>query len=265
MQQHKNYPTTAWEYIAAPEDVGWSTKQLRVTKAFLDILGSAAILIITGGKILAEWGDVARRFPCHSMRKSLLSSLFGIAIQEGSIDPMQTLDELAIDDNEPMLTLQEKQATILDLLKARSGIYHPASCQPNDRLPGRGSHMPGTFWHYNNWDFNTLGTIFEQCTETSLFATFQQQIAVPLQMEDFAFSDTFYRGGGPDALHPAYWFRMQPDELKQRGTGFLCRTEWQNVDSVSLQSLDDFPADASTYYMGTNVSIHQCIIIQKSV
>jgi hypothetical protein len=32
-------------------------------------LGSAAVLVITGGKILVEWGDTARRFPCHSMRK----------------------------------------------------------------------------------------------------------------------------------------------------------------------------------------------------
>ena len=28
--------------------------------------------------------------------------------------------------------------------------------------PARGSHAPGTFWYYNNWDFNALGTIFEQ-------------------------------------------------------------------------------------------------------
>ena len=28
--------------------------------------------------------------------------------------------------------------------------------------PERGSHAPGTFWYYNNWDFNVLGTVFEK-------------------------------------------------------------------------------------------------------
>ena len=36
------------------------------------------------------------------------------------------------------------------------------------RRPLRGSHPPGTFWYYNNWDFNVLGTIFEKATEKSL-------------------------------------------------------------------------------------------------
>ncbi len=264
MHQHQNYPAITWEHVAVPEDVGWSTTRLHAAQPYADTLGSAAALVVTSGKILAEWGDTARRFPCHSMRKSLLSSLFGIAINEGSIDITQTLNGLAIDDNEPVLTPQEKQATIIDLLKARSGIYHPASCQPNNRLPERGSHAPGTFWYYNNWDFNTLGTIFEQCTQTSLFAAFHQRIATPLQMEDFAFSDILYRGGGLDALHPAYWFRMQLSELKQQGTEFLRRTEWRDGDDVSLLPLDDFPEDASTYYVGTSVSVHPCYWFRMS-
>ncbi len=83
-------------------------------------------------------------------------------------------------------------------------------------------------------------------------------------MEDFAFNEIFYNGGGPDTLHPAYWFRIQPDELKWQGTGFLRRTEWQDVDSVSLLPLDAFPADASTYYTGANVSIHPCYWFRMS-
>src|SRR5260370_4336695 len=33
----------------------------------------------------------------------------------------------------------------------------------------RGSHEPGTFWYYNNWDFNTLGTIYEHATGTGIY------------------------------------------------------------------------------------------------
>ena len=51
--------------------------------------------------------------------------------------------------------------------------------------PIRGSHDPGTFWYYNNWDFNVLGTIFRQETGADIFEDFKKQFAVPLQMEDF--------------------------------------------------------------------------------
>lgn len=263
-QHNRPYPGMIWEYIDSPEEVGWSTQQLHIAQACAEVLGSAAVLVVTGGKILVEWGDVARRLPCHSMRKSLLSSLFGMALHEGKMHMGQTLEELGIDDNEPRLTDQEKQATIADLLKARSGIYHPAASAPNKNLPARGSHEPGTFWYYNNWDFNTLGTIYEQCTQTSLFSAFHEQIAIPLQMEEFTLSDILYQGGGPDALHPIFWFRMPLSELKRRGLDILRRTNFQNVDGVELRPMEEFPKDQSAYYIGTDESIHPCYWFRMS-
>ncbi len=52
------------------------------------------------------------------MRKSLLSSLYGIHVHEGHIDLDATLEELGIGNKEP-LTPTEKQATIRHLLQAR--------------------------------------------------------------------------------------------------------------------------------------------------
>ena len=112
-------------------------------------------------------GDVATKSNLHSIRKSLLSALIGIAVDERKIDLGATMESLGIDDNEPGLTPTEKTATVGDLLKARSGIYHAALYETPGmarRRPARGSHAPGTFWHYNNWDFNALGTIYERAT-----------------------------------------------------------------------------------------------------
>jgi len=53
------------------------------------------------------------------------------------------------------------------LLEARSGVYHAALYETPamaKQRPARGSHEPGTFWYYNNWDFNALGTIYEHAT-----------------------------------------------------------------------------------------------------
>ena len=72
-------------------------------------------------------------------------------------DLSKTIEELSIDDYPPALTTEEKQATVGDLIKARSGIYHAAvgeSPGMKAMRPERHSHRPGTFWYYNNWDFN---------------------------------------------------------------------------------------------------------------
>jgi CubicO group peptidase (beta-lactamase class C family) len=258
------YPEKSWEYITSPEEVGWSARQLYVAQVCAEVLGSAAVMVITGGRVLVEWGDAQRRLPCHSMRKSLLSSLFGRAVQEGKIQITQTLGELGIDDNEPRLTEQEKQATIADLLMARSGVYHPSVAQSNGYLPARGSHAPGTFWHYNNWDFNALGTIYEQCTGRNLYTAFQQQIAAPLHMEDFFIDDLVYKGGGPNSFQAASWFRMPFEELERRGPAFLRRTTFTASDEVELQSMETFPQDLSAYYVGSAESVHPCYWFRMS-
>src|SRR5436305_13342529 len=103
-------------------------------------------MIIQGGQVLASQGDVTHRYQCHSMRKSFLSALIGLDVDGGAIDPSLTLAELGIDDHQGLSEL-EKQATIYDLLTARSGIYNPAGYETpwmRSLKPARHSHAPGT-------------------------------------------------------------------------------------------------------------------------
>ena len=59
------------------------------------------------------------------------------------------------------------------------------------------------FWYYNNWDFNALGTIYEQVVKASIFEEFKSRIADPLEMEDFRIADGSYVRG-PESIHAAY-------------------------------------------------------------
>lgn len=100
--------------------------------------------------VVSAWGGVAVKSNVHSVRKSLLSGLIGIAVEEGKIDLQDTLAEIGIDDRAPKLSQTEKQATVGDLIKARSGIYHPAlyeTAAMTASKPPRGSHAPGKHWH----------------------------------------------------------------------------------------------------------------------
>ena len=52
--------------------------------------------------------------------------------------------------------------------------------------PGpRGSVPHGTYFLYNNWDFNALGTIFEKATGENIYDAFERDSAKPMQFQDF--------------------------------------------------------------------------------
>ena len=43
-------------------------------------------MVVHDGRVVAAWGDVARTVNVASVRKSVLSALYGIAVAEGRID-----------------------------------------------------------------------------------------------------------------------------------------------------------------------------------
>ncbi len=228
------YPGKTWQRIGSPEKLGWSTAKLKEARDYAATIHTAAVMIVTDGRVLDEWGETARRFNVHSIRKSFLSALYGIHVHEGRIDLALTMKQLGIDDNEPSLTETEKQATVGDLLKARSGIYHPAlyeTASMKAARPARFSHPPGTFWYYNNWDFNALGTIFERLTKTNIFHEFKARIADPIGMQDYRVEDGSYVTG-PDSVYPAYPFRMTARDMARFGLLFLRNGLWKGKQVV---------------------------------
>ena len=98
------------------------------------------MVVIHSGRIVVEWGDTDKVTDSHSVRKSILSVLIGIAIQKGLMDLDKTLEELGIDDKNPRLTPEERSATVEDLLRSSSGIYHAYVGDREDNPPAPASH-----------------------------------------------------------------------------------------------------------------------------
>jgi len=230
MSQHDFFPGTQWPEPTVPK--GWSRTALHRARAFSETIDTAAVLVLNRGRPVVEWGDTAARFKCHSIRKSLLSALIGIHVNEGRIDLEATLGELGVDDREG-LTEREKDATVMDLLTARSGIYHPTHYETPRMVrikPARHSHGPGTWWCYNNWDFNALGTIFEQQTKRGIFDEFRDRIAAPLAMQDYRYDETRRDGDyvrSEVSVHAAYPFRLSARDLARFGLLFLRGGRWK--------------------------------------
>lgn len=198
------YPDTTWKQYASPEAAGWSSEGIAAARAHADSLGAKAVMLIHRGAIVAEWGRTRVLAPIASIRKSLFSVLFGIAVAEGQIDTSATLADLGIDDTPP-LTEAEQQARVADLLTTSSGVYHAAAGEsPQTQKPERGSAAAGERWYYNNWDFNVLGTIYEQETGTRIYEAFGAQIAEPIGMEDYDPVWGSYRLHPDRSEHPSY-------------------------------------------------------------
>lgn len=230
----QNYPGKHWEKYQSPEEAGFSSEKLKPLFKALEEYGSEAFLVIQDGRIAVHWGDAHRRFRQASIRKSYLNAVFGIYAEKENWNLDQSLADLHIDDLSP-LTSEEKTARIKDLLAARSGVYHPSAYNTRSNaanLPERGSHSPGSFWYYNNWDFNVLLTIFEQKSGKDFFREFQKKIARPLQMEDFRMFDTFYRLEEEVSRHPAYLFKMTARDMGRFGWMILNDGKWKNRQIV---------------------------------
>lgn len=282
------------EYVT-PEEVGYSSEKLDAAKEFAEQSGYAAIMALHDGKVFFSWGEITKNYWCHSIRKPFLSALYGIHVEKGNIDLDKTLEELNIDDIPPSLTHEEKQATMRDLLKSRSGIYHEAAAEAQIMIktrPERGSHAPGTFFYYNNWDFNALGTIFEQETGTKIFEEFKKKIADPVGMEDFNIEDCQYQYEQEKSIHPAYHFRMSARDMARFGVIYQKNGMWKDsrivpskwiAESTKAYSIEDaasglsygymwkvFPEDSlgakmigNPGYFHTGVGVHALVIIPK--
>ena len=238
-QSHDTFPGKTWQRLSSSGQAGWSKEKLAAARAYAnsDSIHTSAVMIVQGGKVVDQWGDIDKKISSYSVRKSLLSALYGIYSAEGVIDINQTLEQLGIDDSPDPLTKEEKQARVVDLLRARSGVYHVVDFETDSMKkgrPARGSHAPGTYWYYNNWDFNVLGTIFEKKTGLKIGEAFYRRIAKPIGMEDFEPGDVYYFGG-PFSIHPAYHFEITARDMARFGLLYLRHGRWNGKQIVPAE------------------------------
>lgn len=232
--QTSHIPSDHWMKFKNPEDAGFTLSEIEEIKSRYSTSGSSALMIVYDGAIVLSLGEVSRKHLDQSMRKSYISALFGIFIDKGLIDLNETLASLGIDDISK-LTDEEKEATVEDLLTSRSGVYHKSAYSPANmikNLPPRGSHKHGTFWYYNNWDFNTLAAIFEKKTSINVFEAFRENIAVPLQMEDFDITDTYFKYEPELSNYPAYLFRLSARDEARFGLLYLNNGNWNSKQVI---------------------------------
>jgi CubicO group peptidase (beta-lactamase class C family) len=228
-------PGEHWMRYTNVEEAGFDAAKLDAARQTWQGLPSSAFMVVVDGAVVADWGDLGRRFMCHSVRKSFMSGLYGIYWDRGEIELNKTMADEGIDDYPDPLLDTERQARILDLLKARSGVFHPAAYAGRTDSRPRGSEGPGRYFAYNNWDFNTLATILMQEEGIDIFEAFDEFFGQPLGMEDWRVSDGYYHYERDKSRYPAYPFRMSARDAARFGLLYARSGVWGDTRILSDQ------------------------------
>ncbi|SFK31907.1 CubicO group peptidase, beta-lactamase class C family [Pseudovibrio ascidiaceicola] len=212
------------------KNLGWDAKGLDVVFNYAASLSTDSFMIITDAQRVGAFGDLSKPYSIHSIRKPLLSALFGqkLASPTNKLRLDATLLELGIDDAPISLTELQRQTTVRHLLHSVSGINHPAAAWGSlqadiDRRLGHTENQLGTIWAYNNWDYNALTTVFENTTGSEVAEAFDIGIAQPVGMQDFERSAVSYTFDPQQSEHRAAMFKMSLRDLARIGNLYLNR------------------------------------------
>lgn len=245
-------PELSWRGPLPHEPAAWSVRRLDAADRVAASIRTDCYVVVHHGRMVHSFGDITTPRDIYSMRKSILSILFGMEVERGSIDLDQSLASLEFDDLGG-LTRAEKTATVRMLMHSRSGVYHDAAYEMQSQKslrPARGSHEPGTFWYYNNWDFNALGTIFRQRAGRTVFEALRDDLAQPLQFEDLNLARDTRLLLEPASQHPAYAMKLSARDLARVGLLMARAGRWGEKQLVSPRWVTQSTTPASVVHAG---------------
>lgn len=239
-QSAPSVPGAEWSRVTDVKAAGYCQAPLDAVGTHLKTIGTTAMTVIVGGKVLFDYGPQDEVTYLASVRKSILAMMFGKYVASGAIRLDATMAELGIDDVDGLLPV-EKTATVRHLLASRSGVYHEAAnaactgCgSTSGEPPGpRGSVKPGSYFLYNNWDFNALGTIFEKATGKDIYVAFEEDFAKPMQFQDFALAAQRKTRRPSASQHPAYHFNLSTRDMARVGLLMLHEGRWGSTRLLS--------------------------------
>lgn len=222
------FPAESWERWESVKKAGYSPKAMpEILKFVEDSMNTSALMVTVHGKVLLEYGDIEQISYLASVRKSILSMLYGIYVDNGTVNLDLTLEDLGMDDIGGLLPV-EKQAKVRHLIAARSGVFHPASNSGDDlgSAPERGSVVPGEYMLYSNWDFNAAGAAFEIMTGKNIYDAIEEHLAIPLQMQEWDRSTHRKSGNLRVSQYPAYHINLSTRDMARIGHLMLNMGNW---------------------------------------
>jgi CubicO group peptidase (beta-lactamase class C family) len=239
-------------------------------EAFLRDTGTLAFVIVDDDRLVYDryFGDADRRtrHTSFSVAKSFLSTLVGIAIDEGLIgsvaDPVtEYVPELL--DRDPRF----EEITLEDLLSMSSGLRYQEQELPlpwgDDIDTYYGTDLralaledteivgpPGRVWHYNNYNPLLIGVVLERATGTSVAEYMSTRLWQPLGAEVDATWSLDSEVSGFEKMESG--LNAAAVDYARFGQLFLHEGEWNGTRIVSR----DWVATATAADVSTDPAWH---------
>lgn len=152
--------------------------------------GGPAGLVIKKGYIVAQWGDVNRVDMTFSVTKSFLSTVAGLALDEGLIRNVQdkvdkyVWDETYAGEHNSKITWDNLLTQSSDWSGTQFGLHDWADRPPKegglDDWRNRQLHEPGTFFKYNDVRVNLLAYSLLQVWRKPLPMVLKEKVMDPI-------------------------------------------------------------------------------------
>ena len=95
------FPGDEWTILRGPglAQAGWDVQALRgVTRFLADSANSTGVVVAHKGRLVYTFGDIEELSYLASVRKSILSMLYGYWVENGTIDLSATMEDIGVDD-----------------------------------------------------------------------------------------------------------------------------------------------------------------------
>src|SRR5579859_3728136 len=141
--QQDVFPGAQWQNATH----GLPPKVRQRVDEYVRSLDTTGLMVVQHGRVVYQYGDLKKLSYLASARKSVLAMLYGTHVANRTIRLDRTISDLGMSDIGGLLPIEE-HAKIVDLISARSGVYHLAANDGDslDSAPKRGSQEPGSYW-----------------------------------------------------------------------------------------------------------------------
>ncbi|MCP5432833.1 MAG: beta-lactamase family protein [Alphaproteobacteria bacterium] len=237
------FPTAEEWRTATPEEAGLDAAAV---DAALDVAAknnSTGVLIVRHGKIVAErywrgW-DAKRSEPIFSSSKSIVSTLIGMAIEDGFIEGVE---QSASDFITDWKGTDKEAITIRHLLSMTSGLESSGGqVRANEGSIFLSTvarplvSKPGEKWVYNTPAYRLLANILEIATGEKIEAYMARRLSSPIGLAD----THWVTQTAPDGATNYYFIRQTPRDMARFGLLALHWGNWAGEQLVSAAWLHE--------------------------
>jgi len=225
------FPSSERSWVTVdPAQTGWRPDALEAALQFAADKGSATVMIVQGGRIVAEryWLGAGPHttLDVASIQKSVTSVLIGIAQQAGHLSLDDPVTRWLGAGWSRESAEEESQITVRHLLSMSSGL---------DSNLGY-SAPPGTRWYYNTLAYSKLQLVLAQATGASLSDYSSKELFDRVGMSGAMWASR-PSGKTSTATESRVGLRLRARDMARFGLLVLAQGTWAGTQIVSADYL----------------------------